>query len=207
MSGMKDQEQEVKYLVNDLAKIEARLLDLEAKLTQARTHEINLRFDTEDGKLTNSYQVLRLRQDTAARLTYKGPGVAVEGVRVRQEIEFVVEDFETARSFLQALGYQVSMMYEKYRTVYDLGQVHITLDEMPYGSFVEIEGPDPASILAVSQQLALDWGARAPESYVFIHERLRQELRLPFRDLSFENYAGLNITAEELRLSPADNAA
>ncbi len=203
---MKDQEQEVKFYVSDLSGIEARLVDMGAELAQPRTYEKNLRFDTPDKQLANSFRVLRLRQDTAARLTFKGPASGVEGVRVRQEIEFVVEDFDAAQALIQALGYRVSMMYEKYRTVYDLGMLHVTLDEMPYGLFVEIEGPDPYSIKIVSQDLGLDWRSRAPESYTVIHERLCYDLQLTFRDLSFENYRGLNIQADQLHLTPADEA-
>ncbi len=202
---MHNQEIEVKYLVDNLVEIEKRLVYLEASLVQPRTFEINLRFDTPDQQLSQNLRVLRLRLDTAARMTFKGPAVGVSGVRVRKEIEFVVEDFDAAQAFLEALGYQVVMRYEKYRTVYNLDQVHITLDELPYGAFVEIEGPDPASIYLVNQKLGLDWECRAPESYVAIFDRLRSELGLEFRDLSFENFKVLAISKEQLHLTPADH--
>ncbi len=201
---MKNQELEVKFYVHDLATIEQRLVSLDAVLVQPRTFEINLRFDTPEQELSRNFRVLRLRQDTAARMTFKGPAYGSEGVRVRQEIEFIVEDFEAARDLLEALGYQVSMGYEKYRTVYDLGEVHITLDEMPYGNFVEIEGPDPESILEVNLDLGLIWEARASESYVNIFERLKKELKLDFRDLSFENFTWLEISPDQMKLPFAD---
>ena len=53
-----------------------------------------------------------------------------------------VESFDQARAFLAALGYQVDMVYEKYRTKYELEGVHLDLDEMPYGDFIELEGND-----------------------------------------------------------------
>lgn len=201
---MKNQELEVKFYVHDLAAIEQHLVSLGAVLVQPRTFEINLRFDTPEQELSTNFRVLRLRQDTAARMTFKGPAYGSEGVRVRQEIEFIVEDFEAARDLLEALGYQVSMGYEKYRTVYDLGEVHITLDEMPYGNFVEIEGPDPESILEVNLDLGLIWEARASESYVTIFERLKKELKLDFRDLSFENFTWLEISPDQMKLPFAD---
>lgn len=201
---MKNQELEVKFYVHDLAAIEQHLVSLDAVLVQPRTFEINLRFDTPEQELSTNFRVLRLRQDTAARMTFKGPAYGSEGVRVRQEIEFIVEDFEAARDLLEALGYQVSMGYEKYRTVYDLGEVHITLDEMPYGNFVEIEGPDPESILEVNLDLGLIWEARASESYVNIFERLKKELKLDFRDLSFENFTWLEISPDQMKLPFAD---
>lgn len=201
---MKNQELEVKYYVQNLTAIEQRLIDLSAKRVQPRTFEINLRFDTPQRDLSKNFRVLRLRKDTAARMTFKGPASGLEGVRVRQEIEFIVEDFDAARDFLEALGYQVSMGYEKYRTVYDIGDVHITLDELPYGDFVEIEGPDPESILAVNQTLQLNWATRAPESYVSIFDRLKVNMGLTFRDLSFDNFMGLEISPEQMKLPFAD---
>ena len=185
---MKDQEIEVKFLVANLAQVEGRLKSLDARQTQARLHEVNLRLDTPDLALTKSLQVLRLRQDDQARVTYKGPGIDQGGARLRQEIEFIVSDFEASRRLFAALGYQVAMMYEKYRRVYDLDDVHVTLDEMPYGDFIEIEGPQPESILLASQRLGLAWERRILDSYTALFEELRAVLRFEFRDLNFENF-------------------
>jgi adenylate cyclase class 2 len=201
---MKGTELEIKLYLNDLPAFRQRLEDLGAKLVQLRVHEVNLRFDTPEGSLTRSLQVLRLRQDTAARLTYKGPGEVAGGVHARRELEFIVSDFEATRALLEALGYQVSLMYEKYRTTYDLDRVHVTLDEMPYGDFAEIEGPDPESIQAVAKKLGVDWEARVLDSYTALFANLRQTHGLEFRDLSFENFAGLPVSPEALGVRPAD---
>jgi adenylate cyclase class 2 len=201
---MQDQELEVKYLVSDLAKLEQRLKTLGALRESARTHEVNLRFDTPDGALEKGKQVLRLRQDQAIHLTYKGPSSSQQGVRVRTEIEFSVDDFEKARRFLEVLGYQVALMYEKYRTTYSLDGVEILLDELPFGAFVEIEGSDPQVIRAVNDRLGLDWERRAPDSYIVLFEALKARLDLPFRDLSFENFVNLKVTPADLNLRPAD---
>lgn len=203
MSG-KPTEQEVKYYIADLEKLEARLQKLGARQVQPRVHEVNLRFDTQQGDLARAYQVLRLRRDQNNRLTYKGPSKFQDGVRVREEIEFQVSDFEAARAFLEALGYQVSMMYEKYRAAYELDEVEITLDEMPYGDFAELEGPDPQVIQQVNQRLGLDWEARSDASYTVLFDQLKQRLGLNFRDLSFENFEAVKITARDLQLRPAD---
>jgi len=184
---MKDQEIEVKFHIADLKAFEERLQAAGARLKQARTHEINLRFDTPDGALGRQFRVLRLRHDSATRLTYKGPGRDQEGTRARQEIEFTVSDYQSARAFLEALGFEVTLMYEKFRATYELDGTLVTLDEMPYGSFIEIEGPDPASIRAASQRLGLDWERRVLDSYTMLFERLKAEFGLGYRDLSFEN--------------------
>jgi len=180
------------------------LLGLGAQEVQARTHEMNLRFDTPEGELTQKMQVLRLRQDTVARLTYKGPSESKDGVRVRQEIEFIVSDFHAAHRLLGELGFFVAMIYEKYRQVYDLDGVSVTLDEMPYGDFVEIEGPDTEGIRKVNNLLELDWDARIMESYVVLFNRINTELALGLRDLIFENFMGVDVSLEALNLKPAD---
>ncbi len=200
----KNRELEVKFHVLDLSKLESRLRDWEAMMVQPRTHEINLRFDTPQGDLARGERVLRLRQDTAARVTYKGPSLSQEGVRLREEHEFVASDYQAVRNLFEALGYQVSMMYEKYRTTYDVHAVHVTLDEMPYGDFLEVEGPDPASIRSVSDRLNLDWEARVLESYTLIFERMQTARALSFRDLSFENFSSLQVSLSILGIRPAD---
>jgi adenylate cyclase class 2 len=195
-----DQELEVKFYLSDLPALRARLEAAGAQLFKPRVHEINLRFDTPSGDLTHGYRVLRLRQDSEARLTYKGPGELVDGVRSRQELEFTVSDFETARHFLEALGYEVSVMYEKYRATYTLNGVLVTLDEMPYGNFAEIEGPDGGSIRKTAEVLGLDWERRILDSYIMLFDRLRERFGLAFRDLSFANFKSLTVTEDMLDL-------
>jgi adenylate cyclase class 2 len=144
---MNGQETEAKFYIRDLRKIELRLRELKAQLIQPRTHETNLRFDNANSDLRNTYRVLRLRQDEKARLTFKGPSEENEGgILSRREIEFVVEDFESARQFLEALGFEAVVFYEKFRTTYEINDIHIMLDELPYGEFVEIEGENVEAI-------------------------------------------------------------
>jgi adenylate cyclase class 2 len=199
-----DQELEVKFYLSNLTGLESRLKANQAALAQARVHETNLRFDTPDLQLTRSFRVLRLRQDNQSIVTYKGPGKETDGVRQRQELEFTVGDFDTAKVFFEALGYQVSVIYEKYRAVYDLGAVHITLDEMPFGNFAEIEGPDGKTIRETACRLGLDWEARIIDSYMVLFDRVKTALDLPFRDLTFENFQGLMVPASALGVSLAE---
>jgi len=193
-----DTELEVKFYQPGLAGLEVLLQGLGAQLVQPRTHEVNLRFDTADGELTKSLRVLRLRQDSAARVTYKGPGIVVGGVKMRQELEFTVSDFDTAQKLFEALGYHVAMMYEKYRATYAFEGVLVTLDEMPYGNFIEIEGPHSALIRAAADRLGLNWETRILDSYIALFDRLKAKMGLSFNDLSFANFAALAVSAEAL---------
>lgn len=197
------QEIEAKFYVQHLADIEVRIKQLGGKLIQPRTLEINLRYDTPNRDLQRSGRVLRLRQDVVTSLTYKSGSQAQDGALARTEIEFNVSDFDTAQQFLEALGYQVFFVYEKYRTTFALGPIQIMLDELPYGDFVELEG-DLEGLKNLAHQLGLRWEAAIPESYHRLFQNLCKTQALTFRDLRFENFTHLTITAEQLGVKIAD---
>ena len=202
---MNGQEIEAKFHVQNLRKIELRLLELKAQLIQPRVHEVNLRFDKPDGELRNSFRVLRLRQDDIARFTFKGPSVEKEGgILSRQEIEFEVGDFDSAKQFLEAIGFQVVVFYEKFRTTYELNDTHIMLDELPYGSFIEIEGENVEMIHSMADLLGLNWDAMVKAGYHALFERVAGKYGLDVSKLSFENLKSVKIAIEDMDIIAAD---
>jgi len=210
------QEIEAKFYVRDLEKVRTRLQELEALLIQPRVLEMNIRFDLPTGGLGSEGRVLRLRRDSESRLTYKGGSMNEGGVLSRTEIEFTVDDFDKAKAFLEALGYQSVFYYEKYRTTYELkqtseffkelgGLVHVMLDELPYGNFVEIEGETPQAIRAVADLLNLKLENATPTSYHMLHVGLcEKHPKLDPKTLSFAALNGLNISVEELSVHAGD---
>ena len=198
------QEIEAKFYVRDLERIQKYLQDLQADLIQPRVLETNIRFDLPAASLRAEGRVLRLRHDTETKLTYKSASKNEEGVLSREEIEFVVENFEKAKRFLEALGYQKLVFYEKYRTTYKLNQTSIMLDELPYGNFVEIEGEGNELIRTIAEQLHLNWDTAIATSYTALLERARTELKLSFQDLSFANFANVKVDASDLQVRAAD---
>ena len=201
------EEIEAKFYVRDLKKIEARLQEMGARLIQERVLEQNIRFDLPDGSLRSKRRVLRLRRDVANILTYKDSGAQSASDFNRREIEIEVNDFDTARNLLEALGYQVFFFYEKYRTTYESdleGLLHIMLDELPYGSFVEIEGESVEAIQTGSNLIGLNWSAAVSSGYHMLFEYICKTKGFNFRDLSFENFRGLNITPNDLDVRAAD---
>jgi len=201
---MTDLETEVKF---NLSRPDAYLASVNAlggELIQPRTHERNIRFDLPDHSLSNAGRVLRLRQDAEVHLTYKDSGRLVDGVLTRREIEFNADDFDTAKRFLEALDYQEFASYEKYRQVYKLGDLLVTLDELPYGTFTEIEGEPASMIQTVAATLHLDWSKRINFSYLVMFEIMKKNLNFEGNSLSFEALAGLSITPQNLGVSPAD---
>ncbi len=199
-----DTEVEAKFYLGDPDGLRRRLEALGAVLAHPRVHEVNLRFDLPDGSLTRERRVLRLRRDSRAVLTFKGPTQPGAEVAVRQEIESEVADFDACRRLLEALGYQVSVMYEKFRTTYRLEEMEIVLDELPYGAFCEIEAADGDSIHRLAGQLGLDWAARITMSYLALFDQLKRARGWAIRDLSFDNLRGLTFSPEDLGSRRAD---
>ncbi|HSL27970.1 MAG TPA: class IV adenylate cyclase [Anaerolineales bacterium] len=199
-------EVEAKFYIRDLPRSRERLEQAGARLIQSRVLETNLRFDLPGAPLRAEGRVLRLRRDTDVRLTYKSASTNEDGVLRREEIEFKIEDFETAKRFLEALGYQKLVSYEKYRTTYDLNGTAIMLDELPYGNFVEIEGETSTSIRAVASLLELNWEAAIAASYHALFDRVRKSMRLSAEDLSFATFAAIQVAAEDLEVVAADRA-
>lgn len=197
-------EKEVKFLLNDPVSYEERLRRLGAVLKQPRTHELNYRFDTNDLELTHSHKVLRIRKDSQVILAYKGPALPDSELRIRTEIELVVNDFDNAVSFLEALGYSLMVQYEKWRTIYLLNDLEITVDELPYGHFSEIEGDDEIAIRHTTASLALIWECRIDESYLALYDRVKTKLNLPVNNLTFTEFKNLVISPADLGVKPAD---
>jgi adenylate cyclase class 2 len=201
--NIEGKELEVKFLLSKREEMETKL-DALGMITAPRVLEVNLRFDTPDKSLSSAGKVLRLRSDSRIRITYKGPGTLEGGANLRQELEFTVSDFDTAKAFFEALGYQVYTIYEKYRTTYRLGDLEVDLDELPTGDFLEIEGADAQSIKKLAEILGLHWEARIQDSYIVLFERLRAKLELDIRDLTFENFKALRISSDMMDVMIAD---
>lgn len=187
-------ETEVKFYAPDLAAIQQRLEAAGAVCTAPRILERNMRYENADRTLSKNDIVLRLRQDSRVRLTYKEPGEANLNVSRRPEWEVEISDFDTMDTILKKLGFVPYMVYEKYRTTYTWQETEIVLDELPYGPFVEIEGEE-ADIQAARKTFGLEGYKDQPMSYVKLFDRVKQKLGLTFDDLTFKNFEGITVPA------------
>ncbi len=190
----KHTEVEVKLFVKDFDAIAEKIVKQGGKLSGERVYERNIRYEDPASSLTPAARVLRLRQDTRARLTYKEPNDdSSDGsgkVSSRTELEVTVSDFETTDLILKKLGFVPSWLYEKYRTTYDFMDCEVTLDEMPFGHFVEVEG-EAEDIERALSALGLEDHPRIMRSYSELFISLKQKMNLPFQDLTFDNFKGI----------------
>ena len=179
---------EVKFFVSRLEIVRRRVSRLGGRLRARRHLERNSHFDLPGDPLAKQLSLLRLRQDNATTLTFKQRGRSIE---TREEIELQVADPLAAEALLAALGYRVVASYEKYRREYSLSEVQIMLDELPFGDFVEIEGPSLQLVRRQAGWLGLVWNRRVRSTYLEIFDQLRAKYSLRFREASFDRFAGL----------------
>lgn len=198
------QEIESKFYVRNLNRIEATLQTLGAKCIVSRGFEYNLRFDDPQNSLQQNRKVLRLRKFDDIRMTFKGPGEKQGNAYSRTEIEVIVNDFETTQKFLEHLGYHVAAVYEKYRAMYTLGTALITLDELPFGKFVEIEDENAEKIYQLAIKLNLNPESAIPASYQGLFEKLKQSKNLTMNNLAFAEFEGYFFTHDDLDVQIAD---
>lgn len=204
---MADRELEIKFYLTDKASLQDRLAQLGGRIKHPRVNEWNLRFDTPGRTLSAQSQALRLRKDERVRLTYKGSPDTSGEITNRVELEVTVSDFETTRRIFEALGYQVMVIYEKFRTTWEYAGAEIVVDELPVGDFCEIEAGNEGVIRRVASDLNLAWEQRITTSYLGIFDLLREALALPALNLTFSDLAHIPFTSRDLakvHIHPAD---
>lgn len=175
-------ESELKIPVQDLGLVRNRLRTTDAQLVQPAQREVNLLFDTHDGRLASGGHVLRLRAVADRYLvTFKGAASYRGSIKERDEIEMEVSDGESAAAILGRLGLRITMRYEKDREIWLVDDVTVTLDHTPMGDYVEVEGM-PRELYGVARMLGLDPLTAVPGSYVSLWQQYRSarpELGLP----------------------------
>ena len=189
---MEQLEIEVKFYLHEIERIQQRILALGAE-SKGRVFENNVRYEDENKSLIRKKSLLRLRRDAKTKLTFKSsPPTASTEFKVFNELEVEVNDFKTMNRILQNMGFHPEQIYEKWRETLILEQTGFYLDTMPYGTFLEIEGPEK-DIRTYSASLGLNWQKRILLNYLEIFEIIRQTLNLDFKDLTFKNFENIRV--------------
>lgn len=136
---------------------------LHVSLVEPRYFEDNWVLDFDDHRLTSSRSLLRLRKAGGRGwLTFKYPPGEHPWLKVREEIQVMVDEPDSMLSLLEALGLKRVFRYQKYRTWYrvtlpDGSTLDAMFDETPMGNFLELEGEEQViaealRLLSVSAQ-------------------------------------------------------
>lgn len=162
---MRQQETEIKLPVRNPSRISSRLRSMGAQLHHRKHFEDNFVLDYPDRRLRDSGSLLRVRVTRqGAQLTFKGPARVRQRMKIRRELETRVPDGTTLLAILGKLGLRTTFRYQKFRTEYRLGTLHVTLDETPIGHFMEIEGP-PRRIASLAKKLGFESASFISDTY------------------------------------------
>ena len=74
-------------------------------------------------------------------LTFKQRIASSSDAKQQTEYESEVADADAVRSIVESIGLKAAVVYEKRRSTYKFRNVEVVLDELPFGEFMEIEGP------------------------------------------------------------------
>ena len=166
MARATNREIEIKLRVRDLATL-LRALRRIGAASKGRVFEHNTIYDTPESAFRRAGRLLRLRFETpvprsaratgthlvrpklrprGAILTAKAPphqgGRRSGSARYKERLERELAlhnptQFERA---IISVGLRPRFIYEKFRSTFDLPELHLDLDETPVGTFLELEG-------------------------------------------------------------------
>lgn len=187
---------EAKMKLPDHHAVRRKLEELGAT-PRGRFLEVNTFLDTEDRALLAGDKGLRLRRnrnlDTNEEqfvLTFKGPRLSGR-VKAREELELIVGDGDDALELLEKLGFHRMLSFQKRRDSFRLDECAVELDELPHlGAYLEIEGPDEASVLRVREKLGLANAHLVRASYIALLMAWLQERGKHGKDVVFDPEPG-----------------
>ena len=178
-------EQEIKLEFPDVETARRAVVDAGGRLVIARRLIDDQLFDTTDAALRRAGTALRLRREgEVSRLTWKGP-LQPGPVKSREELETTIGDVSAMYATLIALGYRPQFRAQKYREEYTLDSAIVTVDQAPFGVFVEVEAP-PDIISAVTVRLGRSTADYRLESYPTLWRRWCEAHDRQFADMMFE---------------------
>jgi len=96
-----------------------------------------------------------------------------------------VADGELLLTLFQRLGYHVWFRYQKYREEFSLGNLIITIDESPIGTFVELEGAE-SEILDMADALGRPASTFILDSYFALFLEHRKSTGITASHMLFE---------------------
>jgi adenylate cyclase class 2 len=182
-------ETEIKFRVDDLANLAARLEQAGFHLDTPRTFESNVLYDTPDRKMRANTEILRIRTYggkctlTHKRLPDSGPGEDRHKHRIETETE--ISDGNALAEVFQSLGLIPAFRYEKWRSEWSDGQGHCVMDETPIGNFAELEG-ESEWIDRVAARLGVPHSEYMTLSYGRLFEQWKEEHHSPAEHLTFD---------------------
>lgn len=184
---MTDREIEVRFLEIDPKQIIKKVKSLggedfgEDTLQEKIFYDKDLNWQYKEKKQARIRTLLRKNLDSSQSSEFRKTDKEVfmafkhitsDSVTGTIELEFKIEDPETASKFLQAIGLVLYRTQERKRHKLTLNEVIIDIDFYPkVPPLVELEGPSEKKLKEIAKLLDLDWKKVIYESSRFIIEK------------------------------------
>ena len=176
-------EKEIKVEVENPQQLLSLLIEKKAKM-KGEGFQRTIRMDTPDRGLEKQGTFLRVRTGGKNIVTLKKKIKTDRDVFERRELETEVKDPELLADIFANLGFTKRFIMEKYRIDYEYKNTKISLDELPFGIFVEIEG-EPAYIKNVANELNLDLSNKIVVTYWDLFEKYKKKTNRKGEDIVF----------------------
>lgn len=176
-------EKEIKVEVENPQQFLSLLIAKKAK-KKGEGFQRTIRMDTPDHDLEKQGTFLRVRTGGKNIVTLKKKIKTDGDVFERRELETEVKDPEMLADIFANLGFTKRYIMEKYRIDYEYKNTKISLDELPFGVFVEIEG-EPADIKNVANELSLDLLNKIVVTYWDLFEKYKKKTNLKGENIVF----------------------
>lgn len=148
---------EAKFLAVDHDAMRSRLKALGAHCAVPLRLMRRRNYDFPDGRLAKAGGWVRLR-DEGDKVTLAYKQLNDRTLHGTHEVSVTVGDFAATEVLLTAIGLVETAHQETRRESWRLGACEIELDEWPWAKpYLEMEGPDEATLQALARKLGLDW--------------------------------------------------
>lgn len=180
-------ETEVKFKILDVDKIIEQLKALGAKHINTE-HQKTIRFDDQNKSLENKGIFIRVRsgKDNTLTMKIKNKDLVKENFFVREELETTVGDINTVGSIIKILGFLDEFIMEKYRMNWNYQDAKISIDEMPFGFFMEIESSNVETINLIADKLNLKGEDRFVVTYWDLFDEYKKANNINETNIVFE---------------------
>jgi adenylate cyclase, class 2 len=149
-------EYEATFLEIDEGAVKNQLTAMGAQLRKPRQLMKRVIFESDTLRAQHSW--VRLR-DEGRSITLTLKQVTSDAtINGTNELEFVVSDLQKADEFLKRIGLERKNYQENYREEWVLGDIKYDIDTWPdIPTFLEIEGPDEASVREAAGKLGFNY--------------------------------------------------
>jgi adenylate cyclase class 2 len=162
---------EVKFLDINHNELREKLSTLGAVCTKPERLMKRKNYDFSDGRLGKERNGWVRVRDEGDKITLSYKQLNNRELDGTHEVCLTVDSFEDADSFLKELGLEPNSHQVTKRESWRLNNFEIELDEWPWVKpYIEIEGPDEASLKDLAAKLDLDWSRACHGSVEVVYQ-------------------------------------